>query len=221
VARLIGAPPGYVGHEEGGKLTEAVRRRPHALVLLDELEKAHPDVAGILLQIMEEGCLTDSTGRRVSFRNTIVVMTSNAGSKKRSDGLGFHAVGRDAEQETALRQHFTPEFMGRLDRIVRFEELTADTMSSIAGKYLEQLRSRVQSLGTQLNCPDDLAAKLARECAGKGGARQLRRLVQNKVEGPLAEYLLSCAKRPGKLWLVQQGGQIGFQTQLNRTDVQK
>ena len=221
VARLIGAPPGYVGHEEGGKLTEAVRRRPHALVLLDELEKAHPDVAGILLQIMEEGCLTDSTGRRVSFRNTIVVMTSNAGSEKRSDGLGFHAVGRAAEQETALRQHFTPEFMGRLDRIVRFEELTADTMSSIAGKYLEQLRSRVQSLGTQLNCPDDLAAKLARECAGKGGARQLRRLVQNKVEGPLAEYLLSCAKRPGKLWLVQQGEQIGFQTQLNRTDVQK
>jgi ATP-dependent Clp protease ATP-binding subunit ClpA len=109
VARLIGAPPGYVGYEEGGKLTEAVRRRPYCLVLLDELEKAHPDVTGILLQIMEEGELTDSTGRRVSFKNAIVVMTSNVGAQICSDGLGFRPAGRGAETEGALRQHFTPE----------------------------------------------------------------------------------------------------------------
>ena len=108
VSRLIGAPPGYVGYEEGGKLTEAVRRRPYTLVLLDELEKAHPDVAGILLQIMEEGCLTDSGGRRVSFKNTIVVMTSNVGSQVHGDGLGFRPAGRSGEMDAALRQHFTP-----------------------------------------------------------------------------------------------------------------
>ncbi|MEE1328268.1 MAG: ATP-dependent Clp protease ATP-binding subunit, partial [Oscillospiraceae bacterium] len=111
VARLIGAPPGYVGYEEGGKLTEAVRRRPYSLVLLDELEKAHPDVSGILLQIMEEGCLTDSTGRRVSFKNTIVVMTSNAGGESKGDGLGFRPTGKDGELDAVLRQIFRPEFL--------------------------------------------------------------------------------------------------------------
>ena len=199
VSRLIGAPPGYVGYEEGGKLTEAVRRRPYCLVLLDELEKAHPDVCGILLQIMEEGCLTDSKGRKVSFRNAIVVMTSNVGSEVRGDGLGFRPAGRDGEMEGALRQHFTPEFLGRVDKIIHFKPLEDGAMESIAGKYLRELTDRAGSQGIRLTLPDGLAASLGKTCHGKGGARQLRRIVQEKVEGPLAMHLLSCNTQPKKV----------------------
>ena len=221
VARLIGAPPGYVGYEEGGKLTEAVRRRPHSLVLLDELEKAHPDVSGILLQIMEEGCLTDSTGRRVSFKNTIVVMTSNLGGEKRGDGLGFNPSGKQQEQLAVLRQHFTPEFLGRVDHIIAFEALEGGVLESIAGKYLDQLRQRAAQTGLQLSYAPELAGVLCRSCRGREGARQLRRIVQSRVEGPLAEYLLRCVRRPGKLRISEENGEICFQTQYNRTDVQK
>ena len=199
VARLLGAPPGYVGYEEGGKLTEAVRRRPYCLVLLDELEKAHPDVAGILLQIMEEGCLTDSKGRRVSFKNAIVVMTSNVGGEVKSDGLGFRPSGREGELDAALRQTFRPEFLGRLDRVVCFDALGDDAMEAIAQKYLNQLQSRTAAQGIQLQLPRELAALLSKECCGKGGARQLRRAVQEKVEGPLASFLLQCSRKPARV----------------------
>ncbi len=219
VARLIGAPPGYVGYEEGGKLTEAVRRRPHSLILLDELEKAHPDVAGILLQIMEEGCLTDSTGRKVSFRNTIVVMTSNLGGEKRSDGLGFSPVGREQEINTVLRQHFTPEFLGRLDRIIPFAPLDERIMESIAEKYLKQLQSRSEQQGLQLHFARELPGQLCRGCTLREGARQMRRRIQTEVEGPLAEYLLRSARKPARLWAVMQEGKIAFYTHNNRTDV--
>ena len=221
VARLIGAPPGYVGYEEGGKLTEAVRRRPHSLVLLDELEKAHPDVAGILLQIMEEGCLTDSTGRRVSFKNTIVVMTSNLGGEKRGEGLGFNPAGREQEQMGALRLHFTPEFLGRIDHIIRFEALSEPVMERIAGKYLAQLGGRAGQTGLTLHFDPELPQWLRKQCAGREGARALRRLVQSKVEGPLAEYLLRCGRKPGRLLVRVENDEICFQTQHIRTDVQK
>ena len=220
VARLIGAPPGYVGYEEGGKLTEAVRRRPHSLVLLDELEKAHPDVAGILLQIMEEGCLTDSTGRRVSFKNTILVMTSNLGGEKRGEGLGFNPTGKDQEQLAVLRQHFTPEFLGRIDHIIRFEGLTEPVLENIAGKYLEQLRLRAAGTGLALHFAPELTGYLRSQCRGREGARALRRIVQSRVEGPLAEYLLRCTRKPGKLLISEKNGEICFQTNI-RTDVQK
>ena len=190
VARLIGAPPGYVGYEEGGKLTEAVRRRPYCLVLLDELEKAHPDVSNVLLQIMEEGCLTDSGGRRVSFRNAVVIMTTNAGSEVTSDGLGFNPEGRSDRREQCLRQHFTPEFLGRLDEVLIFNSLHGRVMESIAGKYLDQLRVRAKKQGLELVLPGELAESLAARCRGKGGARQLRSLIQSRVEGPLTQYLL-------------------------------
>ena len=210
VSRLIGAPPGYVGYEEGGKLTEAVRRRPYCLVLMDELEKAHPDVLGILLQIMEEGCLTDSTGRRVSFKNAIVVMTSNVGGQVKGDGLGFCAKGRESEMEATLRQAYTPEFLGRIDRVVRFENLGDGAMEAIAWKYLRQLQDRVAAMGTQLLLPQELAASLCDKCKGKDGARQLRRLVQNEVEGPLASFLLRSARRPGKVQLKLKDGEVCF-----------
>ena len=212
VARLIGAPPGYVGYEEGGKLTEAVRRRPYCLVLLDELEKAHPDVAGILLQIMEEGELTDSTGRRVSFKNAIVVMTSNLGGEQKSDGLGFQPAGKEKQTQTALRQHFTPEFLGRLDRIVCFEPLGTEAMEQIAEKCLRQLAARAVENGVQLTLPEELPGLLCRETKNRDGARQMRRLVQEKVEGPLAAYLLRCGKKPAKIWGKWTEGSLSFRS---------
>ena len=199
VARLIGAPPGYVGYEEGGKLTEAVRRRPYCLVLLDELEKAHPDVAGILLQIMEEGVLTDSAGRQVSFKNAVVVMTSNLGSEHRSDGLGFRPVGQESQNMDTLRRHFTPEFLGRLDGIIHFAPLKKETLEQIACKHLRQLQERAQAAGIPLQLPEELPAWLREKAAGQGGARDIRRVVQEQVEGPLAVYLLKAGKRPTRI----------------------
>jgi ATP-dependent Clp protease ATP-binding subunit ClpA len=147
-----------VGYEEGGKLTEAVRRRPYCLVLLDELEKAHRDVALILLQIMEEGCLTDSTGRKVSFKNAIVVMTSNVGGEIKGDGLGFQPTGKDGQTRKALQEFFSPEFLGSLDGVVCFEPLETAAMDAIAQKYLTQLRERLAKLGVQLQFPQDRAS---------------------------------------------------------------
>ena len=210
VSRLIGAPPGYVGYEEGGKLTEAVRRRPYCLVLLDELEKAHPDVLGILLQIMEEGCLTDSAGRKINFKNTIVVMTSNVGSQVKGEGLGFCAVGKNAEMAGVLRDAFSPEFLGRIDQTIHFRPLNQSAMEAIAWKYLGQLRERVQALGTQLQYPQEIAPYLLGKCPGKDGARQLRRLVQSQVEGPLASFLLRCARKPSRIQLRLEGETITF-----------
>ena len=209
VSRLIGAPPGYVGYEEGGKLTEAVRRRPYCLVLLDELEKAHPDVSGILLQIMEEGVLTDSTGKKVSFKNAVVVMTSNLGGQIRSEGLGFNPTGKSGQIRKALEQHFTPEFLGRLDRVVCFHDLDAAAMVGIVGKYLNQLTGRAATVGLQLCLPEELSRKLA--CVGgKGGARDLRRLVREQVESPLSSYLLRTGKKSGRVQGVWEEGVLSF-----------
>ena len=189
VSRLIGAPPGYVGYEEGGKLTEAVRRRPYCLVLLDELEKAHPDVIGILLQIMEEGVLTDSTGRRVSFKNAVVIMTCNVGGEIKGEGLGFQPAGNQQLTRGALEQSFRPEFLGRLDRVVCFRPLDERAMEQVADKFLTQLCQRSERSGVKLKLPKELAAHL--RCSGKqGGARALRRRVQEQVETPLAQFLL-------------------------------
>ena len=199
VSRLIGAPPGYVGYEEGGKLTEAVRRRPYCLVLLDELEKAHPDVTGLLLQIMEEGVLTDSTGRQVSFRNALVVMTTNLGGEQQSEGLGFRPQGKSGQVKQALKNHFSPEFLGRLDKIICFTPLQAADMETIAEKYLLQLRQRAAAAGIQLQLPPGLAERLGKESCRAGGARNLRHLVQEQVEGPLAIHLLQAAKQPEKV----------------------
>ena len=210
VARLIGAPPGYVGYEEGGKLTEAVRRRPYCLVLLDELEKAHPDVTGLLLQIMEEGTLTDSSGRHVSFRNALVVMTSNLGGEQRSEGLGFQPQGKAGQVKEALRGFFSPEFLGRLDKIICFSPLQQTDMEGIAHKYLTQLQTRAATAGIRLQLPEELAASLGKESQSRGGARHLRHLVQEQVEGPLSVYLLQCAKQPAKVQGILEEGKLQF-----------
>ena len=210
VARLIGAPPGYVGYEDGGKLTETVRRRPYCLVLLDELEKAHPDVSGILLQIMEEGVLTDSTGHTVSFKNAVVVMTSNVGWNLQSDGLGFQPAGRSSETDAALRQHFSPEFLGRIDKIVHFNNLDNQAIEKIVCKYLKQLQQRTESAGVELDMPPDLPKLLGGISGKKDGARQLRRMVQDRVEGPLAAHLLSTGKKNGKVKAVWEKDALLF-----------
>ena len=210
VSRLIGAPPGYVGYEEGGKLTEAVRRRPYCLVLFDELEKAHRDVTGILLQIMEEGELTDSTGRRVSFKNAVVVMTSNVGSDVKGDGLGFRPAGRSEETAGALRQYFSPEFLGRIDERVCFEPLSDQALAAIARKYLHEVEKRLENMGVQLRFPEELAQSLAKRCGRKEGARNLRRLVQEEVEGPLAAILLKAGKKPSKIRTSYKEGALLF-----------
>ena len=208
VSRLIGAPPGYVGYEDGGKLTEAVRRRPYCLVLLDELEKAHPDLTGILLQILEEGVLTDSTGRRVSFRNAIVVMTTNVGGEIRTDGLGFHPESRKDQTRQALRERFSPEFLGRLDEIAVFRSLDGGAMEQIAGKYLSELSRRAADMGIELQCSELVARRLCGCCSGQSGARAMRALVQKRVEGPLAEYLMRCEKRPDRVEISLEGEKI-------------
>ncbi len=210
VARLIGAPPGYVGYEEGGKLTEAVRRRPYCLVLLDELEKAHPRVAGILLQIMEEGELTDSAGKRVSFKNTILVMTSNVGGEIKGEGLGFNPAGRQEQTLDALRGRFTPEFLGRIDQRVCFRKLDKTDMEGIARKYLCQLIQRAAAGGIALSLPEVLPRQLVEGMKSSDSARSLRRLVQDQVEGPLALYLLQCSRQPSKVKARLENGVLTF-----------
>ena len=210
VARLIGAPPGYVGYEEGGKLTEAVRRKPYCLVLLDELEKAHPDVAGILLQIMEEGELTDSTGKRVSFKNTILVMTSNVGGQIKGEGLGFNPAGRQEQTLDALRSRFTPEFLGRIDHRVCFRSLDQKDMETIARKYLCELIHRAAASGIALSLPQTLPKQLADSMKSTDSARSLRRLVQEQVEGPLAIHLLRTPRQPTKVKAKLENGKLTF-----------
>ena len=203
VSRLVGSPPGYVGYEEGGQLTEAVRRKPYAVVLLDEVEKAHGDVFNILLQILEDGRLTDSTGRVVSFKNTIIVMTSNAGAHAISHGrqLGFGAKEKAdaANYETmkdsvmkAVKDVFRPEFINRVDELIVFHPLTEENIEAIAALMLSQVASRLHDRAITLSWEEGVVGKLAREGYDpKYGARPLRRLIQRTVEDGLSEELLS------------------------------
>ena len=203
VSRLVGSPPGYVGYEEGGQLTEAVRRKPYAVVLLDEVEKAHGDVFNILLQILEDGRLTDSTGRVVSFKNTIIVMTSNAGAHAISHGrqLGFGAKEKaDATNYESMKDSvmkavkdvFRPEFINRVDELIVFHPLTEENIESIAALMLRQVAARLHDRAIALNWDADVVATLAREGYDpKYGARPLRRLIQRTVEDGLSEELLA------------------------------
>jgi len=203
VSRMVGSPPGYVGHEEGGQLTESVRRKPYSVVLLDEVEKAHPDVFNILLQILEDGRLTDSTGRVVSFKNTIIVMTSNAGahdiSNSRAMGFGAKSFAdvsnygtlRDAVMK-AVKDVFRPEFINRVDEMIVFHALTEENIRAIAGMMLNQVASRLKERAINMVWDETVEEKLAREgYDAKYGARPLRRLIQRTVEDTLSEELLA------------------------------
>ncbi|WP_227370288.1 ATP-dependent chaperone ClpB [Halomonas sp. M20] len=200
VARLIGAPPGYVGYEEGGYLTEAVRRKPYSVLLLDEVEKAHPDVFNILLQVLEDGRLTDGQGRTVDFRNTVIVMTSNMGSDiiQRMGGEDTdYAVMRDAVMEV-VGNHFRPELINRIDEVVVFHALGQEQIQAIASIQLDRLRTRLAEHGLMLEVSDDAMAQLA--VVGFDpvfGARPLKRAIQSRIENPLAQDLLAGRFAPG------------------------
>ncbi|MCU0959042.1 MAG: ATP-dependent Clp protease ATP-binding subunit [Pirellulaceae bacterium] len=201
VSRLIGAPPGYVGYEEGGQLTEKIRRRPYAVVLLDEIEKAHPDVFNMLLQVMEEGRLTDSFGRNVDFRNVILIMTTNAGAEaiKNESAFGFQRPDDDASYESMkerVSEHvervFRPEFLNRLDDVIIFRHLTTDDLKDVIDMELASVRARLADRGFRLRLTDDAKEFLIKEgCKSIDyGARPLRRAIENRVEDPLSEELL-------------------------------
>jgi ATP-dependent Clp protease ATP-binding subunit ClpC len=205
VSKLIGSPPGYVGFNEGGQLTEAVRRRPYTVVLFDEIEKAHPDVFNLLLQLLEDGRLTDSKGRTVDFKNTLIIMTSNIGSKvieKGGGGLGFEFSGEAAEEtqynrirslvNEELKQYFRPEFLNRLDEIIVFRQLTRDEVKEIAEIMLKEVFSRMEEKGIRLSVTDAFKERLVEEGYNPSyGARPLRRAVMRLLEDSLAEEFLS------------------------------
>ena len=200
VSRLVGAPPGYVGYEEGGQLTEKVRRRPYSVVLLDEIEKAHPDVFNLLLQVMDEGRLTDSLGRRIDFKNTIIIMTSNVGSRQLKDfgttGVGFNTASDDKKQaqgviSKALNRAFSPEFLNRIDDIVMFDQLDKEAIFKIIDVELVDFYARVMKLGYELKLSEEAKDFIAEKGYDKNfGARPLKRAIQKYLEDDLAELLL-------------------------------
>ena len=214
VSRLIGSPPGYVGHEEGGQLTEKVRRKPYSVVLFDEIEKAHEDVWNILLQILEDGVVTDSQGRRVDFKNTVIVMTSNVGARNITDAaakLGFDGDekgGKETEEArfarireavmTDLKHTFRPEFLNRIDEIIVFRQLTQENIVEIARRMLTVTGKRMAQQGITLISDDDAVAELARDGFDpQYGARPLRRAIQNQVEDAVAELMLEGKLKSG------------------------
>jgi ATPases with chaperone activity, ATP-binding subunit len=210
VSRLVGAPPGYVGYEEGGQLTEKVRRKPYSIVLLDEIEKAHPDVFNLLLQVMDEGRLTDSYGRTIDFKNTVVIMTSNIGTRQLKEfgrGVGFstHANIDDKEFsrnviQKALNKSFAPEFINRVDEIITFDQLSLDAIKKIIDIELSGLLQRVENIGYKLVLDD----KAKEFIATKGydvqfGARPLKRAIQTYLEDSLSELIVSSELKEGDI----------------------
>lgn len=194
VSKLIGSPPGYVGFDEAGQLTEKVRRRPYSVVLFDEIEKAHPDVMNILLQILDEGRINDSQGRSVSFENTVIVMTSNAGSTDRDTGVGFNKTDSDIAKDKAmkaLRDFLRPEFLGRIDEIVVFNPLTEENYAGIAGLMLDEMKSPLKEKHISLRYTNEALKTIAHKAYGqKLGARDIRRVIRNEVEDKIAELLI-------------------------------
>jgi ATP-dependent Clp protease ATP-binding subunit ClpC len=224
VSRLVGSPPGYVGFEEGGQLTEQVRRKPYSIILFDEIEKAHPDVFNVLLQILEEGHLTDAQGRKVDFKNTVIIMTSNVGAR---DIVKTKSVGFASAEEGAIMSHdtirervtgelkkmFRPEFLNRVDEVIVFHELTHEEILAIVDLMVGRLREQLafQGIGVQLN--DEARELLAKEGFDPSlGARPLRRAIQRLVEDPLSEQILAQQWKAGDVVeLVVKEGTIAFE----------
>ena len=211
ISRLVGAPPGYVGYEEGGQLTEKIRRKPYAVVLLDEIEKAHPDVFNMLLQVLDDGYLTDSLGRKIDFRNTIIIMTSNIGARKLKDfgsGVGFGtsaAVAQEADHakgviENALKKAFAPEFLNRIDDVIVFNALEKEDINKIIDIELVKLIDRIKDLGYTLKLTDKAKDYIADKGFDKQyGARPLNRAIQKYVEDALAEEIINAKIQEGDI----------------------
>ena len=207
VSRLIGAPPGYVGYDEGGVLTEAVRRRPYQVVLFDEVEKAHPDVFNLLLQVLDDGVLTDGQGRTVDFKQTIIILTSNLGAQALSDPavIRNNEIGKENILD-AVRAHFKPEFLNRLDEIIIFNRLAKEHMSKIVDIQLNILQDRMSSLSFKI----DLGVGARDWIADKGydpvyGARPLKRVIQTNIQNPIAELILAGKLSEGEVIKITDG----------------
>ena len=217
VSRIMGAPPGYVGYDEAGGLTELVRRRPYRVILLDEIEKAHPDVFNVLLQVLDDGRLTDGHGRVVDFRNTVLIMTSNLGTARGAQtGLGFLSASRAADAgehraraekaERALRDFFRPEFLNRLDEVIVFEPLTHDELTQIVDLLVDEERQRLEERGLTFALTPAAREALVKEGYDPAfGARPLRRIIQRRVENPLSKELLRGGYEPGDCITVDYG----------------
>lgn len=227
VSKLIGSPPGYVGFEEGGQLTEKVRRKPYSVVLFDEIEKAHPDVFNMLLQILEDGRLTDSQGRTVDFKNTIIIMTSNVGARlitEKQSSLGFNSENENAEESEKkdikelvtgeLRKVFRPEFLNRVDDIIVFNKLNKDEIKQIAVKMLKTLENRLDKMNIKISFTDNAVSKIADKGFDENyGARPLRRAIQNEIEDPLSEQMLEGKVKDGAVVICDfADGQFTFTT---------
>ena len=214
VARLIGSPPGYVGYDEAGQLTEKVRRRPYSVVLFDEIEKAHPDVLNILLQILDEGRVTDAQGRTVNFENTVICMTSNAGSSDKTGTAGFGRTAEDMSRERtlkALSDFLRPEFLGRVDEVIVFRPLSAESLRRIAALMLDEMRQPLADKGIELAYTDEALAAIAEKGGnGRSGARELRRIIRREVEDPLADRIIEAgsASRIKKVTIDAEKGEL-------------
>jgi len=225
VSRLIGAPPGYVGYEEGGQLTEKVRRKPYSVILLDEIEKAHPDIYNILLQVLDDGQLTDGLGRKIDFKNTMIIMTSNIGARQLKDfgdGVGFQTANRtmNADEnnkaviEKSLKRTFSPEFLNRIDDVMIFNNLTQENIFSIIDILMKGVTKRLTNLGFVL----ELSEEAKKFIAEKGydsqfGARPLHRAIQKYLEDPLAEEILNMSIKNGDTLIAdldKENGKIVF-----------
>jgi ATP-dependent Clp protease ATP-binding subunit ClpC len=202
VSRLIGAPPGYVGYEEGGQLTEKVRRNPYSIILFDEIEKAHPDVFNLLLQVLDEGQLTDSDGRTVDFKNTIIIMTSNAGTRQLKEfgqGVGFTTSARALDTKysegiikKALQKTFSPEFLNRIDEVIIFDSLSKESITKIIDIELAKVTKRIANLGITINVTDAAKEQMIKEGYDvQYGARPLKRTIQKYVEDKIAEFIVN------------------------------
>ena len=218
VSKLIGSPPGYVGYDEAGQLTEKIRRRPYSVVLFDEIEKAHPDVLNVLLQVLDDGRITDAQGRTVNFENTIIVMTSNAGSEGRVGGVGFGRPGQDMVKEKtmkALREFLRPEFINRVDDIITFNHLTEENFLGIADIMLEELRTSLENRSLIFTWTEDVRQKLVQEAYSMTyGARNLRRTIQRLLEDPISERIIDSFEVPiSAIHAYIDGGEVRLQTQ--------
>lgn len=220
VSRLIGAPPGYVGYEEGGQLSEKVRRKPYCVVLLDEIEKAHPDIFNLLLQVLDDGRLTDSEGRTVSFKNTIVIMTSNVGSRDIQEygkGVGFSTIGRNVSVnrqlvlEKAVKKAFPPEFLNRVDEKIFFRELEKEDIFKIIDIELNDLKKRAEEAGYRINVTPSAKKFIAEEGFDPNyGARPLKRAVVKYIEDPVSEFIIA-----DRALGVKKNGLTGIRVSLN------
>jgi ATP-dependent Clp protease ATP-binding subunit ClpA len=220
VSRLIGAPPGYVGFEQGGLLTDSITKHPHAVLLLDEIEKAHPDVYNLLLQVMDHGTLTDNNGRKADFRNVIIVMTTNAGADQMGRAsIGFTKQDHTADGAEVIKRAFSPEFRNRLDAIIPFKPLSPDTIGHVVSKFVLELEAQLEEKHVEIDVDERARAWLAKNGYDPTmGARPMARLIREKIKKALAdEILFGRLAHGGSVDVTEEGGELAFSFEARET----